>query len=206
MIWSPSLHLSEQCIDPGLWWCKLWHASAFSIIQGFTQLDVHRVTTSLSVCHHHVPANSCSVTISIKSSLPQEITIPTTKHFDATSLLLQVKCVSLNTMVLFPDASSGLASSAAASLVSTLSSNPGQVYSASASALLASAAIATSNVIQDSILSTAGAKPAAQIAPGPAPVQYLLKANLVSLTVVCVHITAQKCSYFYNLSQLSFWD
>ena len=94
--------------------------------------------------------------------------------------MLQVNSISLDTEVLFPNtADSALTSAAASSLSSTLSSNPGQVYTASGAALLASAQIAISNVTQDSTMPLA--KPVAQIAPGPAPVQYLLTANLVSM-------------------------
>ena len=89
--------------------------------------------------------------------------------------------VLLNTEVTFPNtAGSAIASAAAASLKSTLSSNPRQVYTASGSALLAAAVVAISNVTQTSSLPAVAAPPA-EIPPGPAPVQFLLKENLVRL-------------------------
>ena len=88
--------------------------------------------------------------------------------------------VLLNTEVAFPNTNgSAIASAAAASLKSLLASNPRQVYTASGAALLASAVVAISNVTQSSRLPTAAVS--AQIPPGPAPVQYLLKENLVRL-------------------------
>ena len=93
-------------------------------------------------------------------------------------VLLQVDNVLLDTEVTFPTtAGSEIAAAAAASLKSTLSSNPRQVYTASGAALLASAVVAISNVTQTSSLPEPASP--AQIPPGPAPVQYLLKQNLV---------------------------
>ena len=88
----------------------------------------------------------------------------------------------LNTEVTFPNtAGSALATAAASSLANTLTSNPGQVYTASGAALLASAVVAITNVSQASSLVTSLVAPPAQIAPGPAPVQYLLTEDLVRL-------------------------
>ena len=103
---------------------------------------------------------------------------PVSSH--SLNLLLQVNTVLLNTEVTFPStAGSALATAAASSLATTLTSNPGQVYTASGAALLASAVVAITNVSQASSLVTSLVAPSAQIAPGPAPVQYLLTENLV---------------------------
>lgn len=92
--------------------------------------------------------------------------------------LLQVDTVLLNTDVTFPNtAGSAVAAAAAASLKTTLLSNPGQVYTASGAALLASAVVAISNVTQSTSLPVVAGP--SQIPPGPAPVQFLLKENLV---------------------------
>lgn len=88
--------------------------------------------------------------------------------------------VLLNTEVTFPNtAGSAVAAAAAASLKSTLLYNPGQVYTASGAALLASAVVAVSNVTQSTSRPVVAAP--SQIPPGPAPVQFLLKENLVGL-------------------------
>ena len=93
---------------------------------------------------------------------------------------VQVNTINLDTEVTFPNtAGSALATAAASSLTSTLSSDPGQVYTASGAALLTSAMVAITNVTQATSLVTTLATPAAQIGPGPAPVQYLLTAQLV---------------------------
>lgn len=93
----------------------------------------------------------------------------------------QVNTINLDSEVTFPNtAGSALATAAASSLYSTLSSNPGQVYTASGAALLTSATVAINNVTQATSYVTSLETPAAQIGPGPAPVQYLLTANLVS--------------------------
>ena len=95
---------------------------------------------------------------------------------------VQVNTINLDTEVTFPNtAGSALATAAASSLTSTLSSDPGQVYTASGAALLTSATVAITNVTQSTSLVTSLATPAAQIGPGPAPVQYLLTAQLVGL-------------------------
>ena len=99
---------------------------------------------------------------------------------------MQVTTINLNTEVTYPTtAGSALATAAASSLTNTLSSNPGQVYTASGAALLASATVAITNVTQATSLVTSLETPMAEIGPGPAPVQYLLTANLVSLLITC---------------------
>lgn len=99
---------------------------------------------------------------------------------------MQVTAINLNTEVTFPTtAGSALATAAASSLTNTLSSNPGQVYTASGASLLASATVAITNVTQATSLVTSLETPMAEIGPGPAPVQYLLTANLVSLFINC---------------------
>ena len=113
---------------------------------------------------------------------------------------VQVDTVLLNTEVTFPNtAGSAIASAAAASLKDTLSSNPRQVYTASGAALLASAVVAISNVTQTSSLPVVA--PPAQIPPGPAPVQYLLKENLVRLllTPLLVRLPHLSSSSFTTL-------
>ena len=88
--------------------------------------------------------------------------------------------ITLDTEVTFPTtAGSALATAAASSLTDTLTTDPGQVYLASGAALLTSAAVSVTNVTQTTSLVTSVATPVAQIGPGPAPVQYLLTANLV---------------------------
>ncbi len=100
----------------------------------------------------------------------------------------QVTTINLNTEVTFPTtAGSALATAAASSLTNTLSSNPGQVYTASGASLLASAIVAITNVTQATSLITSLETPVAEIGPGPAPVQYLLTANLVILLITCCH-------------------
>ncbi len=99
---------------------------------------------------------------------------------------MQVTTINLNTEVTYPTtAGSALATAAASSLTNTLSSNPGQVYTASGASLLASATVAITNVTQATSLVTSLETPMAEIGPGPAPVQYLLTANLVSLLITC---------------------
>ena len=93
---------------------------------------------------------------------------------------LQVDTVLLDSDVTFPNtAGIKAAATAAARLTSTLSSNPGQVYTASGAALLASAVVVISNVSQTSSLPVV--VPPSQIPPGPAPVQFLLTEDLVSM-------------------------
>ncbi|KAL3157740.1 hypothetical protein ABBQ32_012165 [Trebouxia sp. C0010 RCD-2024] len=101
-----------------------------------------------------------------------------------TRTLLQVDSVLLNTDVTFPNtAGIQAAAAAAAQLTSTLSSNPGQVYTASATALLASAVVEISSITQTSSLPVA--VPPSQIPPGPVPVQFLLTEDL-SCDPTCV--------------------
>ena len=100
---------------------------------------------------------------------------------------MQVNTINLNSEVTFPTtAGSALATAAASSLTNTLSSNPGQVYTASGASLLASAIVAITNVTQATSLVTSLQTPVAEIGPGPAPVQYLLAANLVILLITAV--------------------
>jgi hypothetical protein len=100
---------------------------------------------------------------------------------------MQVNTINLNAEVSFPTtAGSALATAAASSLTNTLSSNPGQVYTASGASLLASAIVAITNVTQATSLVTSLETPVAEIGPGPAPVQYLLTANLVTLLTTCL--------------------
>ena len=90
----------------------------------------------------------------------------------------------MDTEVTFPTtAGSALATAAASSLTNTLTTDPGQVYLASGAALLTSAAVSVTNVTQTTSLVTSVATPVAQIGPGPAPVQYLLTANLVRTVI-----------------------
>ncbi|KAL0031209.1 hypothetical protein WJX77_009639 [Trebouxia sp. C0004] len=111
-----------------------------------------------------------------------------------TRTLLQVNTINLNTEVTFPTtAGSALATAAASSLTNTLSSNPGQVYTASGASLLASAIVAITNVTQATSLVTSVETPAAEIGPGPAPVQYLLTANLTcDPTCVAAPVSGRK--------------
>lgn len=106
---------------------------------------------------------------------------------DKNCTAMQVTTINLNTEVTFPTtADSALATAAASSLTNSLSSNPGQVYTASGASLLASAIVAITNVTQATSLLTSSETPVAQIGPGPAPVQYLLTANLVSPVITAV--------------------